>query len=76
MGEGGAARWRRVDLPDGMVVEHVADDSPGRVVVTGLRDGTAYAAWLTADGELTDIPIPPEAATHGSAASCVPARRA
>ncbi len=63
----GEVRWHRVELPDGMVVEHLADDSPGRVVVSGLRDGTAYAAWLTRSGVLTDIPIPPEAAAHGPA---------
>ena len=63
----GEVLWHRVDLPDGMEVEHLADESPGRVVVGGLRDGTAYAAWLTGSGELTEIPIPPEAAAHGSA---------
>lgn len=63
----GEVRWHRVDLPDEMMVEHLADESPGRVVVSGLRDGTAYAAWLTGTGELTDIPIPPQAAVHGSA---------
>ena len=63
----GEVEWHRVDLPDGLVVEHLADASPGVVVVSGLRDGTAYAAWLTAAGELTDIHVPPEAAAHGSA---------
>ena len=63
----GEVGWQRIDLPAGMEVEHLADESPGRVVVSGLRDGTAYAGWLTWSGELTDISIPPEAAAHGSA---------
>lgn len=60
-------RWRRLELPDGLVVEHLSDSSPGRIVVSGSLDGAAYAAHLTADGELSDITIPSAAAAHGSA---------
>jgi hypothetical protein len=63
----GEVRWHRIDVPDGMMVEHLTDESPGRVVVSGLRDEMAYAAWLAGSGELTDISIPPEAAAHGPA---------
>ena len=60
-------QWRVLDLPPGMVVEHLADAFPGTLTVSGLRDRTAYAAWINPDGDLREIPIPPAAAEQGSA---------
>ena len=58
-------RWRVLALPPGMAIAHLADCFPGVVTVAGLRNGRAYAAQLTPQGQLSEIPVPAEAAGHG-----------
>lgn len=65
---GNQAEWRVLDLPAGVQVHHLADSSPGYVVIGGTRQGTAFAAEVPADpgvGELVVIPVTEQASAAG-----------
>lgn len=63
----GDLAWRALALPEGVVVEDLFAPSFGPVIVSGLRDGVAYAVACSPDGEQQELAIPSDVAARGSA---------